>query len=145
MRIGAGEGLTDELGLVAEPPQAAATTKTEVATVAAAIARRAVHLLKRVLSTTTEPTHGSAERACLHPEAERKREVARTAGLEPAAFGSVDRRSNPTELRAQRGESIPENQAFVEPGVQAARSHGRETGGEAGIRTREGVLNPLTA
>lgn len=29
-----------------------------------------------------------------------KEEVVRTAGLEPAAFGSVDRRSDPTELRA---------------------------------------------
>ena len=37
--------------------------------------------------------------------------VVRTAGLEPAAFGSVDRRSDPTELRAQREESIPENGA----------------------------------
>lgn len=67
MRIGDGDGLADEPGPLAEPPQAAATTTIEVATAAAAIARRAVHLLKRVLSTTTEPTHGSAERAPLHP------------------------------------------------------------------------------
>jgi hypothetical protein len=30
--------------------------------------------------------------------------MVRLAGLEPAAFGSVDRRSNPTELQAHWGE-----------------------------------------
>ena len=44
--------------------------------------------------------------------------MARTAGLEPAAFGSVDRRSNPTELRAQQEESIPEKGAPGELGVR---------------------------
>lgn len=37
------------------------------------------------------------------------KEVVRTAGLEPAAFGSVDRRSDPTELRAHADREYTRN------------------------------------
>ena len=59
--------------------------------------------------------------------------MARTAGLEPATFGSVDRRSDPTELRAQWAGSIPENGACGEPGVQRPVGERRATSSSSSI------------
>jgi hypothetical protein len=68
--------------------------------------------------------------------------LVRTAGLEPAAFGSVDRRSDPTELRAHADREYTrkrrEGGTVAWMGGAASVRRMEEAGGEAGIRTREG-------
>lgn len=63
-------------------------------------------------------------------------ELVRTAGLEPAAFGSVDRRSDPTELRAHAEAEYTRNGA-MEKTERLAEKPGFEPGKE--------VKAPLTA
>ena len=75
--------------------------------------------------------------------------MARAAGLEPATFGSVDRRSDPTELRAQRAGSIPENgdrgELDVRRLVGARRATGETKPRGSGATSRSAQARQLAA
>src|SRR5450759_4940987 len=99
----------------------------------AAPARRLIVRLTRVLCPTTKLHHGSPASRRRDVTRGRGGRMARTTGFEPATFGSVDRRSNPTELRAQRAGSIPENGDVGEPGVQRPAGEKRATSSSSSI------------